>query len=410
MSKRIPQPRGAVAPQQGAALIDIITRAADLGIWDWDLLAGSFVYSSKAREICGFTLDQPVTLDDVRAATHPEDLPHTWAMSQMALDPAVRATPRYEYRLIRADNGAVRWVVAHGEAMFEDIDGIVRAVRYVGTLQDITDRKAGEAALLDSRNRFQTIADSAPSPLWMTSATGEIEFVNQAFADHAGVAKQEVLGDVWLRMIHPDDLQSVAERRLAARAALTPYEFEARFRNAAGEYRHMLAHSKPRTDGNGTFEGYVGMAVDVTEMRRAQEALRESEARFRLIAEDSPVMMWLGDENGGCIYLNRALRDFWGVPEDLTGFTWGATLLEEDRDGLFAAFGAAMARQEAFEVEARYIRADGAVRWLATRAQPRRDAAGRFLGMIGVNTDDTELREGQAPWPPWRPATPSRPC
>ena len=259
-------------------------------------------------------------------------------------------------------------------------------------MPDDTRQPAARAA---SDDRFQEIADTAPSPLWMTSAAGEIEFVNQAFADHVGVAKDAILGNVWLEIIHPDDITAVAEKRMAARAAFAPYEFEARFLNTSGEYRHMLARSKPRFDAEGVFEGYVGMAVDITGMRRAEEALRESEARFRLMAEDSPVMMWMGDEVGNCLYLNRALREFWGVPEDLAGFSWTQSLLEEDQAALFAAFGEAMARQEPFEVAARYRRADGAIRWLSTRAQPRRDASGRFLGMIGVNTDDTDRREAE---------------
>ncbi len=510
------------AGQDASVPLDIVTRAADLGVWDWDLINQSFVYSPKARQICGFTLDQEVTLDDVRRVTHPQDLQRTWAMAQQALDPDVRASPRFEYRLVRPD-GVERWVAAVGEAVFANVDGAVKAVRYIGTLQDITeqrrlagserdanarlrlaidaggmavwdydvaartvngsielnrllgfpdearpspedieagympgererlraiaqtvlergagsieaeyryrrpdgglrwlmlranvefdemrqpaklvgelmdvtDRKAGETALIESRARFQAIADSAPSPLWITTPDGDIEFVNEAFAEHAGLPKDAVLGNVWQNLVHPDDLPGVASRRAVAREVLAPYEFEARFRTLAGDYRNMLAHSKPRFDGDGAFEGYVGMAVDVTDMRRAEEALRESEARFRLMAEDSPVMMWLGDEAGACLYLNRALRDFWGVPEDLAGFTWASTLLDEDREGLFAAFGAAMAKQEAFEVDARYHRADGAVRWLTTRAQPRRDAAGRFLGMIGVNIDDTDYREAQ---------------
>lgn len=124
---------------------------------------------------------------------------------------------------------------------------------------------------------------------------------------------------------------------------------------------------------------------------RAAQA--ESEARFRLVAENAPVNLWMGDAEGKCVYLNRAQREFWGVPEDLAGFSWSQSLLPDDAEELYGVFGKAMAAREPFEVEARYRRADGEVRILATRAQPRFDGTGAFLGMIGVNVDVTETRK-----------------
>lgn len=124
-------------------------------------------------------------------------------------------------------------------------------------------------------------------------------------------------------------------------------------------------------------------------------AVRESEERFRLVAENAPVNLWMGDASGKCVYLNEAQRQFWGVPEDLSGFTWSDHLLPEDRAPVFAVFDASMKRQASFEVEARYYRADGEVRTLATKAQPRRGVDGAFLGMIGVNVDVTEARQAE---------------
>lgn len=107
-------------------------------------------------------------------------------------------------------------------------------------------------------------------------------------------------------------------------------------------------------------------------------------------AESHPAMLWMGDAEGRCVYLNRTLREFWGVAAaDVPRFTWSSTLLAEDAPSLFAAFQAAMAEQRPFTVQARYRRADGAVRVLRTRAEPRFAPNGAFLGMIGLNEDVT---------------------
>lgn len=129
---------------------------------------------------------------------------------------------------------------------------------------------------------------------------------------------------------------------------------------------------------------------------RAEGALRESEERFRLVAESAPVMLWMSDPQGGCAYLNRAQREFWGLGNETPdGFDWSETIHEDDREALFEPYSKAMADHIPFTAEARFRRADGEYRLLHTNAQPRLDSDGSFLGMIGVNVDVTETREAQ---------------
>jgi PAS domain S-box-containing protein len=112
---------------------------------------------------------------------------------------------------------------------------------------------------------------------------------------------------------------------------------------------------------------------------------------FVPIAEAMPAMLWLGDHNGRCVYLNKALREFWGVAvADLPRFSWSSTLLSDDAEQLYAVFTKAMEQRTPFNVQARYRRADGAIRILQTQAQPRFAPNGVFLGMVGINTDVTE--------------------
>ena len=133
------------------------------------------------------------------------------------------------------------------------------------------------------------------------------------------------------------------------------------------------------------------------DMGAADALLRESEERFRMVAETAPVMLWMGDPAGKCIYLNRTQRDFWGVTvDDIATFDWNATLHPDDREALFAAFGQGMQQQTAFTAEARYMRTDGQYRIIHTQAQPRFGTGGAFLGMIGVNNDITEWRNAEA--------------
>jgi PAS domain S-box-containing protein len=122
---------------------NVAISAAQQGVWDYNVETGEMIYSERAKEIYGLPLDQPVTFEQIRDATHPDDLPNTHALLLRAIDPAVRDRSSYEYRIVRPD-GTICWALAYGEAVFVGPPGQERAVRYIGTLQDITDRKLAE--------------------------------------------------------------------------------------------------------------------------------------------------------------------------------------------------------------------------------------------------------------------------
>jgi PAS domain S-box-containing protein len=123
----------------------------------------------------------------------------------------------------------------------------------------------------------------------------------------------------------------------------------------------------------------------------------DSASLVRAIAETSPAMLWMGDAEGKCMFLNKALRDFWGVnPVRLEDFDWTSTVHPDDVGVLSGPFAKAMITHTPFVVEARYRRADGAYRTMRTEANPRFADDGSFLGMTGVNTDITEQLAAEA--------------
>jgi len=130
-----------------------------------------------------------------------------------------------------------------------------------------------QLALSESDSRFRLMADTAPSPVWMTNAEAEVEFVNAALVEIYGRPAEQILGHVWKQVVHPHDRAAVEAAMQEARPARRPYGFEARFQHADGSWRWMRIAVNPRLDTDGTFLGYVGMAFDVTETRAALDAL-----------------------------------------------------------------------------------------------------------------------------------------
>ncbi|WP_338665511.1 PAS domain-containing protein [Pararoseomonas sp. SCSIO 73927] len=146
----------------------------------------------------------------------------------------------------------------------------------------------------------------------------------------------------------------------------------------------------------GAVTGVFVQGHDVTETKRAEDALRESEGRFRLVADSAPVKLWMSGPDGTFAYLNRAHRIFWGLPEEaVAGFDWFEMVHPEDRAAFRAAHDLSLRDRTGFTAITRFRRHDGAWRTLRTEAQPRFTPDGGFLGLIGVNVDITEMQEAE---------------
>jgi len=280
------QARAEAALRESEARLELAASAAGLGIWDWDLLTNRFVYSPRAKAICGFAPDQEVTYEDVRGAIHPEDLPHMTVAAQRALDPAIRDQPVFEYRIVRPD-GAVRRVVAHGEVVFAQVDGQERAVRYAGTLQDVTERWQLQEERAANEARLRLALDAGRMAAWeadMEKGTlvGSPEFNRLlGFADHETPTLQDVIS-----RYYPGEharLQAIGKATRERGEQFVEAEF--RYVWPDGSLRWMLLRNQADLDPEGRLLRAVGVLMDITERKRIEEVLREQERRQAFLLE-----------------------------------------------------------------------------------------------------------------------------
>jgi PAS domain S-box-containing protein len=153
-------------------------------------------------------------------------------------------------------------------------------------------------------------------------------------------------------------------------------------------YRNVL-YEEP-----GTPPRALGHAQDITERVFAEEALKESERRFRSMADTAPVFIWMCDTEGRCVFVNQAWLDFSGrTLEQEIGGGWAEGLHPEDRERALAGCAEALASRESFRAEYRMRRRDGEYRWILNTGTPRFDSAGQFAGHIGSCLDVTETRQ-----------------
>jgi PAS domain S-box-containing protein len=149
----------------------IAAEAAGLGIWQWDLRTNLFSFSSEARQIFGFPINgEKLTQQQLIELIHPDDLPEVLRLSEKALDPRIRGREPFRYRILRASDGAVRWIMAHGEAFFDNGDP-PNPVRYIGTFQDVTEQVEFQNRVIDSEARLRLAMDAGGLAVWELDTT-----------------------------------------------------------------------------------------------------------------------------------------------------------------------------------------------------------------------------------------------
>src|ERR1700709_2645064 len=191
----------------------------------------------------------------------------------------------------------------------------------------------------------------------------------------------------WVNRIHPDDRDTTVKQFLGP-LERRDEDYSATYRIVRpndGQTRWIDVIAKIERDGDGRALRLVGAHIDITERMLAQQKLRESEERFRLIADSAPVPIWVTKLDRTRSFANQAYVDFVGLPFDQAiVFDWRKVLHTDDQARIVQESIAGEATLKPFVLEARYRRADGEWRWLRSESQPRWDPNGNHIGFIGV--------------------------
>jgi PAS domain S-box-containing protein len=283
-----------------------------IGLWVWNSTdvnnAGD--WSPRLKEIFGLPLETEVTHEIFLNCVHPEDRERVNAAVLHALQGIAGGEYASEYRIIRADDQAERWVTARGQAFF---DALRVPVRFIGTLMDITDRKLGEqsiaetnaalelrvaertealaeinrtleseiedrkraeAALQRRENDLRVAIDTIPGLVWTCRPDGYVEYHNQRWIDYTGLRPEVASGWGWQVAIHPDDLAGLAAHWKSLLAAGEAGQCEARFRRSDGEFRWFLFQGVPLRNAEGHVTRWYGMNTDIQELRASEQLAR----------------------------------------------------------------------------------------------------------------------------------------
>jgi PAS domain S-box-containing protein len=325
------------------------------------------------------------------AAVHPQDITDLREGWRTAL---VRSTGfEGEARMRRAD-GCYRWFLIQAVPL-RDSGG--RIVRWYGTNTDIEERKLAQEELQRQTSRLDQLFEQAPEAVAVLTTDDLVVRVNQEFTRMFGYGPDEVLQRSINDLIVPEAQigGSRAFARLLKQGGRVEVETVRRRKDGTEIDVSLLAISVRTTSG----EYVLNYAIyrDITERKRADERLRESEARFQAMADTAPVLIWMTGTDGLCNYFNRPWLEFTGrTMEQEVGIGWTEGVHADDVQGCFDHFLPAFHARKPFRMEYRLKRADGEYRWVMESGIPRYTSGGEFAGYIGSNIDITDLKRAAA--------------
>ena len=324
------------------------------------------------------------------AAIHPQDITHLQEGWRKAL---VRSNSfEAEARMRRAD-GCYRWFLIQAMPL-RDSGG--RIIRWYGTNTDIEELKLAQEELQKQTSRLDQLFEQAPEAVAVLSTDDRIVRVNTEFTRMFGYEPDEVLQFPVNDLIVPEAQieSSRAYTRLLKEGGRVEVETVRRRKDGTEIDVSLLAVSVRTASG----EQVVNYAIyrDITERKRAEERLRESEARFQAMADTAPVLIWMTGTDSLCSYFNKPWLDFTGrTMEQEVGTGWTEGVHPDDLQGCFDCFLPAFHARKPFRMEYRLRRADGEYRWLMESGIPRYAGAGEFVGYIGSNIDITDLKRAE---------------
>jgi PAS domain S-box-containing protein len=265
-------------------------------------------------------------------------------------------------------------------------------------------RERGEEALRESEERWRSLTEALPQLVWSATPDGACDYFSAQWTEHTGVAEAGLLDWRWLETLHPEDREPTRQFWLESVAERHPYDVEYRVRRRDGEYRWFKTRGVPIRDGAGNVVKWFGTCTDITDLRQTQEALAESEHRFRGTFENAAVGIAHTDLEGRFLRVNQKLCDILGYSRDELLARNVQDVTHPDDRGADQEQFPSLLRGEVSSVsrDKRYIRRDRSVVWVAVSVSLQRDAAGRPLNVISVARDidhrkrlEKELRQAR---------------
>lgn len=374
-----------------------VTLATHDAVWDWDLATNTIWWNETFRETFRYKTEEiKPGFEFWESLIHPEDKAHLLWELQAMIDRGEQFLAE-EYRLRRGD-GSYANVLDRGHVI-RDQKG--RPVRMVGAIMDITDRKQAEQALQEAEARLRLALQAGRIGTWdWNMTTGKIVW-SRGHEELWGMAPGAFKGtyEEFEARLHPEDREGVNRILVQAAAGRRAARSEFRVVWPDGSVHWIAGRGEPFYDDAGQPVRMIGVVMDITERKQAEEALRKSEERFQLASRATNDAIWDWDLVTNAVRWNERFQTLFGYqPEEIeSGIeSWTNRIHPEDKGWVLSEIDAAIKQGHQFwSGEYRFRRGDGSYVAVFDRGYIVHDENGRPVRMIGAMLDITERKRAE---------------
>ena len=254
----------------------------------------------------------------------------------------------------------------------------------------------GRMDLARQSQRFQVITDHSPAGIFQTDTKGDCTYVNRRWSEITGLTLDEALRSGWSQALHPEDKQRVFDGWYAAANTGSPWDWDCRFVTKHGKQSWITGHAEVLCDQHGNSQGYLGVIVDITERKQAEEKLRRSETIHSKMVSNIGDVIVIIDKDGINRYKSTNVEKWFGwKPEELVGVSAWENVHLDDLEAVKKFVGTLLVKPDSFGItECRYRCKDGSYRWIEiTLTNLLHDPD--IQGMLGNYHDITERKQAE---------------
>ena len=368
-----------------------IVETANEGIWVIDSQGNTTFANPKMAQMLGYSVEEMLGMP-IFAFVDEQD----YAIAQQNLDSRRQGISGTHDFKLRHRDGSDLWVVVASNPIFDE------SGQYAGALKmmtDITQRKRTEEALEQSERLFRLLAEISPVGIFRADALGQTIYANERACQIVGVPLDEVLGWQWSSYIHPEDAHRVQRGWEYAITHQVPWQDEYRLLNRENKEIWVLAQAETERDETGQLVGYVGTLTDISDRKRAELALHESEERWQLALRGTHDAIWDWNVQTNTVFFSPRWKEMRGFAEHEMSNSleeWSTRIHPDDRDRVMQALTDHFAQKTPFfSAEYRVRRKDNTYIWILDRGQAIWDEAGNAVRMAGSETDITQRKQAQ---------------
>jgi two-component system CheB/CheR fusion protein len=284
-----------------------------------------------------------------------------------------------------------RTMVLNAHKLVHDANG--KETQILLAFEDITPYREAEKNLRETQEQLKLALQGGSVGTWQWNIKTNALIGSGEQAELFGLREKSFFKTFaeWENTLHPDDLSEVRKQLHLSIAEKKPLDIEFRITWPDRSTHWILSKANTYYDKDGNADRMMGVNIDITERKRAVEALAESEKRFHMMSDNAPVMIWMSDADQQCNFVNKTWLSFTGKTfQEQTGKGWLQGIHPEDRDIFFESYDSAYMERAEFKIDYRLKRHDGHYRWIMNHGVPRYTNDGTFLGYIGTCIDITE--------------------